>query len=43
MPRAFEGRLILHNPTNGNAVLMQRAYSGFDPYTNIVVATGESA
>jgi hypothetical protein len=41
--RPFEGRLILHNPTNGNAVLMQRAYSGFDPYTNIIVATGESA
>src|SRR6185295_14940032 len=29
VPRSFAGRLIVHNPTNGNAVLMQRVYYGF--------------
>jgi len=43
VPRSFSGRLIIHNPTNGNAVLLQRVYYGFDPATNVVVASGESA
>jgi len=43
VPRSFSGRLIIHNPTNGNAVLLQRVYYGFDPTTNVVVASGESA
>ncbi len=38
----FPLRLIVHN--NGtNAVLLQRVYYGLDPYTNLVLATGESA
>jgi hypothetical protein len=41
--RSYSGRLIVHNPTNGNAVLLQRVYYGFDPGTNVVVASGESA
>src|SRR6185503_21259748 len=32
-----------HNPTNGNAVLLQRVYYGLDQFTNVVVASGESA
>ena len=41
--RAFSLRLIVHNPTNGNAVLLQRVYCGLDAQTNAIVATGESA
>jgi hypothetical protein len=40
---AYPLRLMVHNPTNGNAVLLQRVYYGFDSGTNVVVATGESA
>ena len=40
--RPYTGRLIIHSPTNGNAVLLQRVYHGFDNATNIVVATAES-
>jgi hypothetical protein len=43
VPRSYTGRLIIHSPTNGNAVLLQRVYSGYDPNTNVVVASGESA
>jgi len=43
VPTAYPLRLIVHNPTNGNAVLLQRVYYGFDPGTNVVVANGESA
>ncbi|NOS71206.1 MAG: hypothetical protein HOP33_14900 [Verrucomicrobia bacterium] len=43
VPRAYPLRLIVHNPTNGNAVLLQRVYYGFDATTNVVVASGESA
>ena len=43
VPAAYPLRLIVHNPTNGNAVLLQRVYYGFDPATNVVVANGESA
>ena len=43
VPAAYPLRLIVHNPTNGNAVLLQRVYYGFDPATNVVVASGESA
>jgi hypothetical protein len=43
VPRPFSGRLIVHNPTNGNAVLLQRVYYGFDPDTNVVIASSESA
>jgi len=43
VPRSYSGRLIVHNPTNGNAVLLQRVYYGFDPTTNVIVASGESA
>ena len=41
VPRAYPLRLIVHNPTNGNAVLLQRVYYGFDATTNVVVASGE--
>ena len=41
--RSYSGRLIIHNSTNGNAVLLQRVYYGFDYATNVVVASGESA
>lgn len=43
VPTAYPLRLIVHNPTNGNAVLLQRVYYGFDSGTNVVVASGESA
>lgn len=43
VPTAYPLRLIVHNPTNGNAVLLQRVYYGFDPGTNVVVANGEGA
>jgi hypothetical protein len=43
VPRSYSGRLIIHNPTNGNAVLLQRVYYGFDRDTNVAVASGESA
>lgn len=41
--RSYSGRLIIHNSTNDNAVLLQRVYHGFDLATNVVVASGESA
>ncbi len=43
VPANYPLRLIVHNPTNGSAVLLQRVYFGFDPATNVVVASGESA
>ena len=43
VPRTYPLRLIVHNPTNGSAVLLQRVYYGFDATTNVVVASGESA
>jgi hypothetical protein len=43
VPRSYSGRLIIHNSTNGNAVLLQRVYYGFDHDTNVAVASGESA
>ena len=43
VPQAFPLRLIVHNPTNGSAVLLQRVYFGLDGATNSVVATSESA
>jgi hypothetical protein len=44
VPRAFQTRLIVHNPdVGGNAVLLQRAFIGPDANTNFVVATGEGA
>ncbi len=42
VPRFFPLRLIVHNPTNGGAVLLQRVYVGQDAYTNQVVATREA-
>jgi hypothetical protein len=40
--RPFPLRLIVHN--NGtNVVLLQRVYYGLNPFTNLVVATSESA
>ncbi len=41
--RPYPLRLIVHNPSTGNATLLQRVYYGVDPYTNVVVATKESA
>jgi hypothetical protein len=41
--RPYPLRLIIHNPTNGNAKLLQRVYYGVDAYTNIVVASRESS
>ncbi len=39
--RPFPLRLIVHN--NGtNAVLLQRAYYGLSPYTNLMIATSQS-
>jgi hypothetical protein len=35
-------RMILHNGTNGQVHLLQRAYVGFDPNTNQIVAVNES-
>ncbi len=43
VPRAFSLRLIVHNPTNGNAVLLQRVYCGLDAASNTIVSTKESA
>ena len=42
VPRTYPLRLIVHNPTNGSAVLLQRVYYGFDATTNVVVASGQS-
>lgn len=43
--RSFPLRLIVHNPEagGGSAVLLQRAFIGLDPWTNIVVARRESS
>jgi hypothetical protein len=41
--RPYPLRLIVHNPTNGNASLLQRVYYGVGPFTNVVVATRESS
>jgi hypothetical protein len=41
--RPYSLRLIVHNPTVGNAVLLQHVYQGFDSSTNVIVTTGESA
>lgn len=43
VPQAFPLRLIVHNPDNGNAVLLQRVFYGFDANTNAVVSRTESA
>ncbi len=43
VPRTYPLRLIVHNPTVGNATLLQRVYHGLSPSTNPVVANGESA
>jgi hypothetical protein len=40
--RTFPLRLIVHNPAVGSAVLLQRAYWGFDAATNFVVANSEA-
>lgn len=39
--RPFPLRLIIHNDGT-NAVLLQRAYYGLSPYTNLMVATSQS-
>ena len=43
--RAYPLRLIVHNPEvgGGNAVLLQRAFVGMDPWTNGVVALSEAS
>jgi hypothetical protein len=41
--RPYPLRLIVHNPTTGNASLLQRVYYGVNPASNIVVATRESS
>ncbi len=43
VPSKYPLRLIVHNPTNGNAVLLQRVYCGLDAYSNTVISTRESA
>jgi hypothetical protein len=43
VPRPYPLRLIVHNPADGHAVLLQRVYCGLDGASNVVVATGESA
>lgn len=43
VPQPFALRLIVHNPTNGNATLLQRVYCGLDSQTNSIVATSESS
>jgi hypothetical protein len=42
VPRGFPLRLILHNPTVGNAVLLQRVYCGLDAGTNYIIASSET-
>jgi len=41
--RSFPLRLIVHNPTNGSAVLLQRVFVGLDTWTNPAVALAESS
>ena len=43
VPRTYPLRLIVHNPTTGNATLLQRVYFGLNPEKDVVVANGESA
>ena len=45
VPQSFPLRLIVHNPEagSGNAVLLQRAFVGMDPWTNAVVALSQSS
>jgi hypothetical protein len=40
--RVFPVRLIVHNPAQGPAKLLQRVYVGFDATTNYVVSTTEA-
>lgn len=41
--RPYPLRLIVHNPENGSASLLQRVYLGLGATTNATVANGESA
>lgn len=41
--RPYPLRLIVHNPSSGNAALLQRVFVGFDPQTNFVASNSESA
>lgn len=41
VPAPFPLRLIVHNPSGGSSVLLQRVYFGVDGLTNPVVATQE--
>ncbi|MCB1125141.1 MAG: hypothetical protein KDM81_01495 [Verrucomicrobiae bacterium] len=42
VPSPFPLRLIVHNPSVGQAVLMQRVYVGLDEFGNPVVSNSES-
>lgn len=43
VPVAYPLRLIVHNPSNGPAILLQKVFCGSDTASNSVVATAESA
>lgn len=41
--RPYPLRLIVHNPSSGNAALLQRIFVGFDASTNTILSLKESA